>query len=56
MGFSSFFLTKIMDGMKLIDNWMFARTDGRTDRAYFCILFFFFEKAEDNKKPLYIFK
>jgi hypothetical protein len=30
MGFPSF-LTKIMDGMKFIDHWIFARTDRRTD-------------------------
>jgi hypothetical protein len=33
MGFPPF-LTKIMDGVKLIDHWMFTRTDGLTNGGH----------------------
>jgi hypothetical protein len=45
MGFSSF-LTKIMDVIKLIDHWMFVRTDGQ---SLFLYPPFFLENAGDKK-------
>jgi hypothetical protein len=52
MGFpSSFFFTKVMDGTKLIDSWMFDRTGTRTDRQAepISISLFFLRKGGDSK-------